>query len=90
MASGDGGKLRMAYVDEGASDAPVVLCLHGEPSWSYLYRKVIPVLTGAGLRAVALDLFGFGRSDKADNLGYSLAAHADFVEQFLARETVAA
>ena len=54
--------LRMHYVDEGGG--PVVLLLHGEPTWSYLYRKMIPVLVDAGLRAVAPDLVGFGRSDK--------------------------
>ena len=56
--------LRMAYIDEGPSDAPVALCLHGEPSWSYLYRRMIPVFLEAGMRVVAPDLFGFGRSDK--------------------------
>ena len=57
--------LRMHYVDEGPRDARnVFLCLHGEPTWSYLYRKMIPVFTAAGHRAVAPDYFGFGRSDK--------------------------
>ncbi len=57
--------LRMHYVDEGPRDAEnVFLCLHGEPTWSYLYRKMIPVFTAAGHRAVAPDFFGFGRSDK--------------------------
>jgi len=56
--------LRIHYVDEGPRDAPVVLTLHGEPSWSYLYRKMIPPIASAGLRAVAPDLVGFGRSDK--------------------------
>ena len=54
----------MHYLDEGARDAPVVLCLHGEPSWSYLYRTMVPGLVAAGLRVVAPDLIGFGRSDK--------------------------
>lgn len=54
----------MAYLDEGPIDGDVVLCLHGEPSWSYLYRKMIPVFTAAGLRVVAPDFYGFGRSDK--------------------------
>ena len=54
----------MAYVEAGPADGPVVLLLHGEPSWSFLYRKMIPVLADAGLRAVAPDLVGFGRSDK--------------------------
>ena len=56
---------RMHYIDEGPRDAAVtVLCLHGNPTWSYLYRHMIPVFTGAGLRVVAPDLIGFGRSDK--------------------------
>ena len=58
------GGLRMAYVDEGPADAAVALCLHGEPTWSYLYRKMIPVFLAAGMRVVAPDFFGFGRSDK--------------------------
>jgi pimeloyl-ACP methyl ester carboxylesterase len=59
------GGLRMHYVDEGPQDAETVfLCLHGEPTWSYLYRKMIPVFTATGHRAVAPDYFGFGRSDK--------------------------
>ncbi|MCU0296040.1 MAG: haloalkane dehalogenase [Candidatus Nanopelagicales bacterium] len=53
---------RMAYIDEGQGE--VVLCLHGEPTWSYLYRKMIPVFLDAGMRVVAPDWFGFGRSDK--------------------------
>jgi pimeloyl-ACP methyl ester carboxylesterase len=56
--------LRMAVIDEGARDAPVALLLHGEPTWSYLYRKMIPPFLSAGYRCVAPDLFGFGRSDK--------------------------
>ena len=60
----DGGTLRVHYLDEGPADAPPVLLMHGEPSWSYLYRKMIPPLVDAGLRAVAPDLVGFGRSDK--------------------------
>lgn len=57
--------LRLAYVDEGPRDAETVfLCLHGEPTWGYLYRKMLPVFTGAGHRVVVPDLFGFGRSDK--------------------------
>jgi len=64
IPSGEGSTLRVHYVDEGPADAPVVLLLHGEPSWSYLYRKMIPLLVAAGYRAVAPDLVGFGRSDK--------------------------
>jgi haloalkane dehalogenase len=58
------GGLRIAYVDEGPRDAPVVLLMHGEPTWSFLYRKMIPPLLQAGLRVIAPDLVGFGRSDK--------------------------
>ena len=58
--------LRMHYLDEGPRDAPVALCLHGQPTWSYLYRKMIPAFLAAGLRVVAPDFFGFGRSDKPE------------------------
>ena len=64
---GDG--LRMAFVDEGPRDGAVVLMLHGEPTWSYLYRKMIPVFVRAGMRAIAPDLIGFGRSDKPASEG---------------------
>ena len=69
--------MRMHYVDEGPRDAKVtVLCLHGQPTWSYLYRKMIPVFTAAGLRVVAPDWFGFGRSDKpVDEAWYTMDAH---------------
>lgn len=68
--------LRLAYVDEGPRDAPVFLCLHGQPSWSFLYRKMIPVFVEAGMRVLAPDWFGFGRSDKpiADEV-YTWAFH---------------
>lgn len=64
IADGDGGTLRIHYLDEGPPDAKPVLLMHGEPSWSFLYRKMIPPLVAAGFRAVAPDLVGFGRSDK--------------------------
>jgi haloalkane dehalogenase len=69
--------LRLACVDEGPADADTVfLCLHGEPSWSYLYRKMLPVFTAAGHRVVAPDLFGFGRSDKpVDDAVYTFDFH---------------
>ena len=71
--------LRMHYLDEGPPDGEVVLLLHGEPSWSYLYRRMIPVLTRAGLRAVAIDLIGFGRSDKPTRReDYTYQAHVDW------------
>lgn len=77
VPSQDGdGDLRMAYVEAGPSDGPVVLCLHGEPSWSFLYRDVIRVLAEAGHRVIAPDLIGFGRSDKpADIADHTYARH---------------
>jgi len=78
------GPLRMAYVESGPARGPVTLLLHGEPSWSYLYRHMIPRLAKAGLRVIAPDLIGFGRSDKpAEQSGYSYAAHVNWVDQFL-------
>lgn len=65
----DGGTLRMGYVEAGPADGPVVLCLHGEPSWGFLYRHVMRVLAEAGLRVVVPDLVGFGRSDKPAEIG---------------------
>ena len=77
--SGDGATLRMHYLDEGPADGEVVLLLHGEPSWSYLYRRMIPVLVNAGLRTVAIDLVGFGRSDKPTSReDYTYQAHVDW------------
>ena len=76
---GEDAGLRMAYVDEGPRDAPVTaLCLHGQPSWGYLYRKMLPVFRAAGLRVVVPDLLGFGRSDKpVDQAWYSFERHRD-------------
>lgn len=61
---GEGGELRVHYLDEGPKDAAPILLMHGEPSWSYLYRKMIPILVAAGHRVIAPDLIGFGKSDK--------------------------
>jgi haloalkane dehalogenase/tRNA(adenine34) deaminase len=72
------GDLRMHYLDEGSMDAVVALCLHGQPTWSYLYRKMIPALLAAGMRVVAPDFFGFGRSDKPeDEAAYTFEFHRD-------------
>lgn len=73
------GSLRMAYVTDGPADGPVALLLHGEPSWSFLYRKVMPVLAEAGIRSVAPDLVGFGRSDKPPAAAHTYAAHVEWV-----------
>src|SRR5208282_6882496 len=72
--------LRLAYVETGPADGEPVLLLHGEPSWSFLYRKVMPVLAVAGLRAIAADLVGFGRSDKPAEIGdHSFAGHVEWI-----------
>lgn len=76
--------LRMHYVDEGPKDAVTFLCIHGEPSWSYLFRKMGPVFTGAGHRFVAVDLFGFGRSDKpVDDEVYTYHFHRNALLAFV-------
>ncbi|RBP30660.1 haloalkane dehalogenase [Marinobacter pelagius] len=80
----EGGELRMHYLDEGPQNGQVVLLMHGEPSWCYLYRKMIPIITAAGYRAIAPDLIGFGRSDKpADRNDYTYARHVDWMQSFL-------
>ena len=84
MPDGEGGTLRVHYVDEGPADAPPILCLHGEPSWAYLYRKMIAVLTAAGHRVVAPDLVGFGRSDKpTERDDYTYQRHVDWMTSWL-------
>jgi len=77
--------LHVHYLDEGPRDAAVTaLCLHGNPSWSYLYRHMIPVFTGAGLRVVAPDLIGFGRSDKpADPAWHTFDKHRAMLMRFI-------
>ena len=80
--AGDGTALRMHYVDEGEGE--VILCLHGQPSWSYLYRKMIPLLTKAGYRVIAPDLVGFGKSDKPiDRADYTYANHVLWMKGFV-------
>jgi len=82
VTAADGTELRVHYVDEGPRDAAPVLLMHGEPSWSFLYRRVIPVLVAAGHRVIAPDLVGFGRSDKpADVADYSYAAHVAWMSE---------
>lgn len=79
---GETGTLRVHYLDEGPADGPVVLCMHGEPSWSYLYRKMIPPLVAAGLRVIAPDLVGFGKSDKpSEKADYTYERHVAWMQQ---------
>ncbi len=78
--------LRMHYVDEGPPDGAVMLCLHGEPTWAYLYRRMIPVFLESGYRAVAPDFYGFGRSDKpVDDAVYSWDFHRNSLLAFIER-----
>jgi haloalkane dehalogenase len=84
IADTEGGELRMHYLDEGAKDGPVVLLLHGQPTWSYLYRHMIPPLVAAGFRVLAPDLIGFGRSDKpASTQDYTYARHISWMSEWL-------
>ena len=81
---GSGGTLRVHHLDEGPPDGEVVVLLHGEPSWSYLYRHMVPVLTAAGLRCIAPDLVGFGRSDKPTSAEvHTYARHVEWLRQAL-------
>ncbi|EAQ30241.1 haloalkane dehalogenase [Erythrobacter sp. NAP1] len=80
---GEGYSGRMHYIDEGPKDAPPVLLFHGEPSWSFLYRKMIPVLLDAGFRCLAPDLIGFGKSDKPDDIAfYTYDRHISWLRQW--------
>src|ERR1700676_3120303 len=84
IPDGEDGQLRVHYLDEGPPDGAPILLLHGEPSWSYLYRTMIPVITAAGMRAVAPDLVGFGRSDKpAQRDDYTYQRHVDWMRSML-------
>ena len=79
---GEGGTLRVHYLDEGPADASPVLLMHGEPSWAYLYRKMIPVLVAAGHRCVVPDLVGFGRSDKpTEQSDHTYARHVEWMSR---------
>jgi haloalkane dehalogenase len=78
------GPVRMHFVDQGPRSGPVMLLLHGEPSWSYLYRKMIPPLAAAGMRCIAPDLIGFGRSDKpTEQSDYTYARHLGWLRSLL-------
>lgn len=77
--------LRLHYVDEGPKDQEVVLLLHGEPSWSYLYRKMIPIFVKNGFRTIAPDLIGFGKSDKPTKIeDYTYQKHLEWLEPVFA------
>jgi len=76
--------LRWHYIDEGNPEDPAILLLHGEPSWSYLYRHMIPILVAAGMRAIAPDLVGFGKSDKpSEEADHTYQRHVDWTWAWL-------
>lgn len=82
----EGGQLRMHYIDEGPRDAPTVLMIHGNPTWIYQFRNIIPPLNAAGYRTIAIDLMGMGRSDKpTDSLDYSYDRHVGWVTQLFTK-----
>ena len=84
VPDGEEGRLRVHYVDEGERGADPVLLMHGEPSWSYLYRKMIPILVEVGNRVVAPDLPGFGRSDKpTQRSNYTFQRYVDWMQAWL-------
>ncbi len=81
---GEGGQLRIHYLDEGPADGDVLLLMHGQPVWSYLYRHMIPQLLDAGFRVIAPDLVGFGRSDKPTRTDdYTYARHVAWMSEWL-------
>jgi haloalkane dehalogenase len=80
LADDDGGALRVAWIEDGPEGADPILMLHGEPSWSYLYRKMVPILVAEGHRVICPDLVGFGRSDKPTRLDdHSYARHVEWM-----------
>ena len=78
------GELRVHYIDEGPREGPAVLLLHGEPTWSYPYRDIVPRVAAPGFRVIAPDLIGFGRSDKpVDEAAYSYNQNVAWMHAFL-------
>jgi haloalkane dehalogenase len=89
VADGDVGRLRIHHVDEGPRDGPIVICMHGQPTWSYLYRHMIPILSAAGLRVLAPDLVGYGRSDKpAAREDYTYQRQVDWLNAWLVQNDI--
>ena len=80
----DGTEIRIHHIDEGPSDGPILLAMHGQPVWSYLYSKMIPILNDSGIRVIAPDLVGYGKSDKpASRNDYSYQNQVDWMNQWL-------
>ncbi len=86
VAASDSPPVRMHFLDEGPDDGPPIVLLHGEPTWSYLYRTMIPPLAEAGNRVLAPDLIGFGRSDKPSRIeDYTYLRHVEWVTAWFER-----
>lgn len=84
VSAADGTQLRVHHIDEGPKSGEPILCLHGQPSWSFLYRKMAPILSAAGYRVIAPDLIGFGRTDKPTSMDdYTYSGHVDWMSQWL-------
>ncbi len=80
----EGGTLNMHYIAAGPADGQPVVLIHGNPTWSFMWRKIVPLLAAAGFRAIAIDLIGMGRSDKPTRMrDYSIARHVHWVKQAL-------
>lgn len=80
------GGMKMHYIDEGSNEKGLVLCLHGEPSWSYLYRKMIPIFVKAGYRVIAPDLIGFGKSSKPTSTSdYTYQKHVNWTKNLISK-----
>lgn len=87
IPSGDGQRLRVHLVDTGPADAPAVVFLHGNPSWSYIWRRQIPAVVDAGYRAIAPDLVGMGMSDKSSEMtDHTVARHVEWMRTLLIDE----
>ncbi len=81
VADTEGGELRIHYLDEGPDDGQLIVCLHGQPSWSYLYRKMVPLFVASGHRVIVPDLVGFGRSDKpSERTDYTYERHVSWIK----------
>ena len=82
----DGTEIRIHHIDEGPKDGPILLAMHGQPVWSYLYSKMIPILNDAGIRVIAPDLVGYGKSDKPSSRDdYSYQNQVDWMNQWLVK-----
>jgi len=85
----DGTEIRIHHIDEGPKDGPILLAMHGQPVWSYLYSKMIPILNDAGIRVIAPDLVGYGKSDKPSSRDdYSYQNQVDWMNQWLVKNNL--